>query len=153
MHCNNQLSTSLVPVVHIADSAPGDYEQLNAELDSTETKLKFFTTANAAICHARQGDRSRGGNLWFVNGQLPEMSGTELVAILREIFGQAALVMVGDQYNKQQEIAAVVAGASMYVCKPVCSALVANLCGSLRLEPDIPSLAAERASAHQPRSP
>ena len=143
MHYTNHVSTFLVPVVHIADTAPADYDQLIAELESTETELRFFTTANAAICHARQVGHSGSGKLWLVNSQLPEMRGADLVEILRGICGQAVLVIVDDQYDKQQEIAAVTAGATMYVYKPVSAALITSLCASLRLAPHVPVPAGE----------
>jgi DNA-binding response OmpR family regulator len=138
MQYTDHMSTFLVPVVHVADTAPADYDQLIAELESTETELRFFMTANAAICHARQDGRSDRVKLWLVNSQLPEMRGADLVEILRGIYGQAVLVIVDDQYDRQQEIAAVMAGATMYVYKPVSSALITNLCASLRLAPHVP---------------
>jgi DNA-binding response OmpR family regulator len=143
MHNTNHESTFLVPVVHIADPAPADYDQLIAELEPTETELRFYTTANAAISHARQEGRFGSGKLWLVNSQLPDMRGADLVEILRGIFGQAVLVIVDDQYDKQQEIAAVTAGATIYVYKPISAALITSVCGSLRSVPQVPVPAGE----------
>jgi DNA-binding response OmpR family regulator len=143
MHNTNHESTFLVPVVHIADPAPADYDQLIAELESTETELRFFTTANAAISHARQEGRSGSGMLWLVNSQLPDMRGADLVEILRGICGQAVLVIVDDQFNRQQEIAAVTAGATIYVYKPISAALITSMCASLRSIPQVPVPAEE----------
>ncbi len=115
--------------LHIVDRAPADYLHLRDWIDGGPWPLDLFSGAGAAIRHARQlASGGDGGEVWLVNSQLPEMSGADLIRMLREIRGPAVLAIVADQYDGGEEIAAYQAGAANYMCKPVSCRLLTEVC-------------------------
>ena len=98
----------------IVDSKPEDYFRLAGELESAEFRLTYATTGSNALRLPRLAPYY----LWLVNTHLPDMSGIELLELIRSRDPGAACVLVGDVYQEPDEIAARQSGANLYVCKP-----------------------------------
>ncbi len=58
-------------------------------------------------------------SLWLINTELPDMSGFDLVQMLRPNLAGATSVLIGSQYILEEEIAARRCGATMYLCQPL----------------------------------
>lgn len=107
--------------VCIVDAHPHDYARLLAEFDDGGIVFHFATTAEDAL-HLRVGADA----IWLVNFRLPDSTGTELHAQLRER-GSHAIFVVSDRYEPVDELAARVAGAPFYVVKPADACWLADL--------------------------
>ena len=98
----------------IVDSKPEDYFRLAGQLESAEFRLTYATSGSNAL----RLPRLAPCHLWLVNTHLPDMSGVELLNLIRSRDPGAACVLVGDAYQEADEIAARQTGANLYVCKP-----------------------------------
>jgi two-component system OmpR family response regulator len=56
--------------------------------------------------------------LWIVNIQLPDISGVDLLRLIRHRIRRCGIILVGDDYSAEDELAARAAGATAYLCKP-----------------------------------
>ncbi len=107
--------------VCIVDPRPHDYARLMADFDDGGIVFHFATTAEDAL-QLRVGADA----VWLVNFRLPDATGTELHAQLRER-GSHAVFVVSDRYEPVDELAARVAGAPFYVVKPADPRWLADL--------------------------
>jgi DNA-binding response OmpR family regulator len=98
----------------VVDAKPEDYEPLKAALDGAAVVIHLFSTGEEAL-RAPQAQRA---SLWVVNVRLPDMSGIGLLKLIRRRWQRSAVVVVGDVYSADEELAARTAGATAYVCKP-----------------------------------
>jgi DNA-binding response OmpR family regulator len=78
-------------------------------------RMEVFNNARAAL---RQ-DPSCPPELWVVNMSLPDMSGTDLLAMLRWRYPGVPIVLVSDDYRAEDEVSARCSGAELYLCKPL----------------------------------
>ena len=86
--------------------------------------MHFFSTGREAL-------RAIGAcpsMLWIVNIQLPDISGLGFLNLIRHRMRRCRVILVGDDYSVEDELAARSAGATAYVCKP---AIVAWVTGYL----------------------
>jgi DNA-binding response OmpR family regulator len=105
---------SQVDYVVVADTQLEDYGPLVVELSDRGVRVGLFSTGEEA-------QRAAGGNaatVWLVNLQLPDMSGIGLLKLVRRRLPRASVILVGDEYSADDELAARTAGATAYVCKP-----------------------------------
>ena len=103
----------------VVDSRPRDYRHLTALAEECAWHVHFLTTARAAIMFVR---RARA-NLWLINTRMPEMSGLELYALLREQVPGDTAFLIADQYDVEEERRACQQGATLYLCKDASRAL------------------------------
>ncbi len=69
-------------LVHVVDARAEDYANLMHETSDTELRFQFFGAGRDAL----RCDASTPPNLWVVNIHLPDMSGTDLLEMLRWCF-------------------------------------------------------------------
>jgi DNA-binding response OmpR family regulator len=100
--------------VIIVDARPEDYEPILAHLARQRAPGSVFTLGEAAL----RTTQAQPSTLWMVNMRLPDMSGVSLLALVRRRFRRSSVVLVGDFYSAEDELAARAAGATAYVCKP-----------------------------------
>ena len=98
----------------IVDRRPADYQHLEAEMNTQITRCSYATTGDEAL----QLPRSTSQGLWFINFELADMTGIELLKLLREREPHTRGALVSDQYSEQQELIARQQGATLYLCKP-----------------------------------
>ena len=98
----------------IVDGHPGDYQHLETEANSQVARFSYATSGDEAL----QLPRITNQVLWFINFDLPDMSGVELLKVLREREPHLRGALVSDHYSEQQERIARQQGATLYVCKP-----------------------------------
>jgi DNA-binding response OmpR family regulator len=91
-----------------------DYESLVAELRSQQRRIVLYSTGEEAL-RSTSADRT---TLWVINTRLPDMHGVTLLRLVRRRSRQAAVVLIGDDYLHDDEVAARAVGATLYLCKP-----------------------------------
>lgn len=109
--------TSQQPTICIVDANRDDYRDLVSEMSQAGYDVITCDSGRAALRH----DPSNSPELWVVNMNLPDMSGPDLLSMLRWRYPQTPICLVSDSYEAEDEIAARCSGAELYVCKPVAS--------------------------------
>ena len=137
-HCEEVMVRSLRSQSHIvvADARPNDYRDLSLLAGEYGWHVHFLTNGRAAIQFARPSC----ADLWMVNVRLPEMSGFDLLEILRERAAGTPVFVVGDHYNPEDERRACRHGAALYLCKDAtrsidCKSLLELLMTDPRVDP------------------
>jgi DNA-binding response OmpR family regulator len=69
--------------------------------------------------HALQLASSRPARVWVANLKLPDMTGIELLKLIKAKRAATPFYLVSDRYSPDDEIAARTAGATGYLSKPV----------------------------------
>lgn len=99
----------------IVDPNFNDYSHLlNAE-EAQQWNFHFLRTGQAAMRYVMTGV----GDLWLINASLPDMCGFELHRTIRRQLRKRPAIVVADQYDSQQELAAYTEHFTAYVGKPV----------------------------------
>ena len=80
-----------------------------------EATFRFYCSGRDVLC---RGPADRPA-LWLISIELPDMTGLDLFAMLRDRLKGAAVCMVGREYRLEDEVGAYRAGAAMYACRPV----------------------------------
>ncbi len=101
--------------IAIVDPKLADYQPLFAELEARAARLQMFATGEQAL---RASGRPMT-TLWIINSRLPDMPGVRLWELLRDRFHRSVAFLISDSYSVEDELAARLAGAAAYVCKPV----------------------------------
>lgn len=99
--------------VFVVDAFPSDYAKLVREFGDVE--LVFFNTGREAL----RSNPEIAPTMWVVNTQLPDMSGTDLQAMLRARGCSSPIALIGDEYRIEDELNARSAGAALYFVKPL----------------------------------
>ena len=102
--------------VAVVGARPDDYLGLVDELAGEGVSLDVFNSARAAL----RSSTTAAPDLWILNMNLPDMSGTDLLSMLRWRFPGVPVFLVSDDYRQEDEISARSSGAEMYLCKPLC---------------------------------
>ena len=119
--------------IAVADPRPKDYRDLTLLAGEHGWHIHFLTTGGAAIQLARRGFSA----LWMVNINLPDMSGFDLLEMLRDEAVKPRVFAVADQYRAEDERHACCRGADVFVCKdagqsidcrPILEALIVEKC-------------------------
>lgn len=101
--------------VLIVDPRPEDYERLALAAAERDLVVRKTRLGQRALELASQSAVA----LWLTNITLPDMSGLELIELIRARRPDAPCLIIGDSYASQDEIAARTAGASAYLVKPI----------------------------------
>ncbi len=101
--------------VFVVDKNVGDYLSLTDAFCHDGVGVEVFSTARAALRH----DPSNPPDLWVVNMNLPDISGPDLLSMLRSRYPGVPVYLVSDEYRVEEEICARCSGAEMYFCKPL----------------------------------
>lgn len=99
----------------IIDSQLEDYELVFSESRLRSVSIHRFATGEVALQDACVTPRT----LWIVNVWLPDMTGIYFLRLVRRRAPRCSVFLVGDAYRADDEVAARMAGATAYVCKPV----------------------------------
>lgn len=102
-------------LVNVVDSHPEDYSCVAERLAQDELRMQVYGYGRDAL----RSDANEAPDLWVINMRLPDMSGLDLMAMLRWRFPGAPMVLVNDEYDSDAEIAARAGGPDMYLCKPL----------------------------------
>jgi DNA-binding response OmpR family regulator len=93
-----------------------DYQDaISALMAANEATFRFYGSGREAL---RLGAVDHGA-LWLISVELPDMTGLDLLEMLRDRLDGAAVCMVGKTYRVEDEMGAYRAGAAMYACKPI----------------------------------
>ena len=106
----------------VVDADLADYTSLLNLQSSVETEVSIylFSSARTALRVLPDSIGQRIPVNWFlINTVLPDMSGFDLLQMLRSRLNRAASVLVGSQYHPEDELTARRVGSAMYVCKPL----------------------------------
>ena len=99
----------------VVDHKRSDYNGLFTSVDDVWLEVCLLSSAGDALRLAR----NRTIGLWMINVRLPDLSGFDLVEMLRPQASDAAVVMVTDEYRLEDELRALVLGVTQYFCKPL----------------------------------
>jgi DNA-binding response OmpR family regulator len=110
--------TQHVNQVAIVDPAIDDYALLLAELEARAGCIRMFVSGEEALLAAGKHPAA----LWMINSRLPDMPGVELWELIRHRFPHASAFLVSNSYSLEDEVAARLAGAAAYLCKPASAA-------------------------------
>jgi DNA-binding response OmpR family regulator len=111
MHAPTRRAGDLV----VVDAAPDDYTPLTLDERAPPLTIRHFRSGEEAL---RAFD-ANSATLWMANLKLPDMTGIALLEMIRRRAHRYPVVLVGDVYSADDELAARAAGASAYLCKPV----------------------------------
>jgi len=110
--------------IWIADSRPADYGSLRLRAAASQFELRFLSSARGVL----RRWPATVPDVCMVNVQLPDMSGLDLVDMLRPFPAGATVCVVGDSYAAQDEIRALSLGVHHYLCKPLEGAVLVEVC-------------------------
>ncbi len=102
----------------VVDPRPHNYHELAALASHNGWHIHLLTNASATMRLAR----STHVALWMINVRLPDMSGFDLLEMIRDQLADARVFVVADCYNAEHEARACRFGA-FYVCKSAAAAL------------------------------
>jgi len=97
----------------VVDQCFDDYADLQNDMREASIRWIFVSTGHDALHLAR----IQPVDLWLINIQLPDMSGLDLYAMLRNQ-SDSVVYLVTDHYNEEIEREARIHGATLFVCKP-----------------------------------
>lgn len=103
------------PQVFVVDANADDYSELRENMTQDGYRVEVCTSGRAALRH----DPTNAPELWVVNMNLPDMSGPDLLSMLRWRYPGVPICLVSDQFRAEDEISARCSGAELYLCKPV----------------------------------
>jgi DNA-binding response OmpR family regulator len=98
----------------VVDPSADDYDPIVAAAAREGLCAAFFSTGEEALRRAS----ASASTLWMINACLPDMTGVCLLTILRRRAQRTSVFVVGDAYSADDELAARIAGATAYLCKP-----------------------------------
>lgn len=101
--------------IAIVDSSPLDYSELATPAYELGVTLRSFRTGREALRAAAQFSPG----LWMINVHLPDMSGFDVVEMLRSERCKSCFFCISDAYVVEEEIRSHVLQAAAYLCKPV----------------------------------
>ncbi len=103
------------PLAVVVDAQPADYVCLAPLVRAGQMDCRLVVTGAAALRIAPAVDAA----LWTINTELPDMSGFDLMEMMRDNLVDLSIVLVGDRYRVEDEIQCRQAGATLYFCKPL----------------------------------
>ena len=108
--------------VAVVDRRPDDYADLLRATRGADIRWEFAGNGQQALRLAR----SQPVDVWMVNDYLPDMSGLDVCALLKNYLVQAVIYMVTDNYDQAIEREARICGA-LFGCKPLQPDLIRQL--------------------------
>lgn len=111
----------------VVDSKAEDYRDLSNEVQDANLNWKHANDGH----HALQLSSGKNIRLWFSNMQLPDMSGIELLEIVRAKRPATLFYLVSDEYSAEEERQARAAGAAGYLSKPADHTWLEICCSTL----------------------
>jgi len=99
----------------IVDRDESSFRQL---LDSSPTPAPTvcFVPDGRSALRTPRGPHDR---MWMINSWLPDMSGCDLLEMLRDRLEGLPVVICSDRYAVEDELRACRAGATLFLCKPL----------------------------------
>ena len=110
------------PDLIVVDANCHEYHALAIALRRHNVHIRLLATGTDAL-------RAIGvfpSTLWIVNIRLPDISGVGFLKLIRHRLRRSRIILVGDEYSAEDELAARSAGATAYVCKPASAAWLAG---------------------------
>lgn len=108
------LPTNL-PQVFVVDPKKNDYLDLQSSMADSGYRVQVCNSGRAAL----RIDAEQAPELWIVNMNLPDMTGPDLISMLRWRYPKTPICLVSDDYSVEDEINARSTGAELYLCKPI----------------------------------
>jgi putative two-component system response regulator len=102
-------------MVAVVDRRPDDYSDLRHATRGADIRWEFASNGQEALRLAR----TQPVDVWMVNDILPDMSGLEVCALLKNYLVQAVIYVVTDNYDQAIEREARICGAALFGCKPL----------------------------------
>jgi CheY-like chemotaxis protein len=99
----------------IVDPKADDYNDLVDLVESGAIRWTITSTGASSL-------RLVNGHLdalWLISVKLPDMSGLDLLEMLRSMAPQLTIFVVDESYESQREFRALQHSAARYLCKPV----------------------------------
>ncbi len=110
--------------VYVVDAQSSDYAEMEQSCTRTGLNVTYFRSGRDAL----RSNPDESPELWLVNMELPDMPGCTLHDMLRTRGCRVPIALIGDVYREEDERNARIAGASVYLAKPLVSRLVEETC-------------------------
>ena len=107
--------SSNAPQIFFIDAKPESNRELSADLQESGYEVQSFESGKSAL----RMSQIAPPDLWVVSMSLPDISGPELVSMLRWRYPQSKICLVSDEYRVNEEIDARCSGPEMYFAKPI----------------------------------
>jgi DNA-binding response OmpR family regulator len=114
------LTAQQVDDLIVVDANSNDYDRLVDELGLVDVRIHLYASGEDALRATSAGASA----IWMVNIRLPDMSGICFLKLIRRRVRQCSVFLVGDAYSATDELAARLAGATAYLCKPASAAWI-----------------------------
>ena len=101
--------------IYVVDPQPNDYSDVVDAATCDPVRFTFFGSGRDALRH----NPDDSPEIWVVNMDLPDMSGTDLYSMLRTRGSTVPVMLIGDNYSVEDEINARTSGATLYFAKPL----------------------------------
>ncbi len=119
----------------IVDSQEAEYHSLSRDAEREGLQIMQANDGHQALELAS----ARPARVWVANLKLPDMTGIELLKLIKTKRSATPFYLVSDSYSPEDEIAARAAGATGYLSKPV-NATWLNFCrAALARQPGAPA--------------
>ena len=109
--------------VAVVDRCPNDYADLLHATRGADIRWEFANNGHEALRLAR----TQPVDIWMVNDFLPDMSGLDVCALLKNYLVEVVIYMVTDNYDQAIEREARICGVALFGCKPVQPDLISQL--------------------------
>lgn len=115
---------TLTKRVYVVDAQSSDYAEMEESRIRTGLHVTYFRSGREAL----RSNPDEAPQMWLVNMELPDMSGCRLHDLLRTRGCRVPIALISDVYREEDERIARIAGASLYLAKPLVSGLVGETC-------------------------
>lgn len=99
----------------IVDGRPNDFRPIVSQARQANVAFHFAANGNDAL----ELSQRTHCQAWLVNLQLADMTGLELLSVVRGRRRAPSILLVGDNYSASDELTVRASGATAYLCKPV----------------------------------
>jgi DNA-binding response OmpR family regulator len=106
---------SNLPQVFVVDANKNDYLDLQSSMADGGYRVRLCANGRAAL----RVEAEEAPEMWIVNINLPDMTGPDLISMLRWRYPKTPICLVSDDYSVEDEISARSTGAELYLCKPI----------------------------------
>ena len=132
------------PIVWIVDAHRSDYDHLLAEAEAEQLEI-FFLASGRELLHCWFAGAP---DVCIVNLQLRELSGFDVIEMIRPFPEGTAVCMLTDKYVLEDEIRALSLGVHSYLCKPLEAAVFFRFCLNPRANREAAVCAAASSGIH-----
>ncbi|MBN1910198.1 MAG: response regulator [Pirellulales bacterium] len=101
--------------VGVVDHDRTYFDAVAASVPGVQATFRHYASGREALRRGRQD----GNQFWLIRVSLPDMTGFDLVEMLRDRLDSSTVCLVATDYRVDDELQAYRTGVAMYACRPV----------------------------------